>query len=99
MPRPPDEVSRDLRAAVLGADHEQAARLAEEYTRAVQTQWEQMSDAERSASRLPKQAQELLTWARDVAAMHHAMAAQHLAALETAHRYLAARANYMQSSL
>ena len=57
-----------------------------------------MSEVERAVSSLPKQSRELLTWARDVAIMHHAMASQHLAAIGMANRYLAARANYLKSA-
>jgi hypothetical protein len=98
MPQPLDNIARDLRAAVLGGDHELAARLTEEYTGAVRIQWESMTADEREGSRLPRQSNELLTWARDVAIMQHGMAGQHLAALEMAHRYLSARANYLKAA-
>jgi hypothetical protein len=98
MPDSLDNIARDLREAVLGVDHEQAARLAEEYGGAVRVQWEGFSESERALSRLPQQSRELLTWARDVAVMQHAMAGQHLAAMEMAHRYLSARANYLKAA-
>jgi hypothetical protein len=103
MPRPladssQEDLARELRAAVLGSDHNQAARLAEQYTQELTRQWALMSKAERDASGLPKQSRELLTWARDVAIMQHAMAATHLAAIDKANRYLTARANYLRSA-
>ncbi|HTC32567.1 MAG TPA: hypothetical protein VK724_04300 [Bryobacteraceae bacterium] len=93
-----DALARELRAAVLGNEHERAARLATQYTQEVARQWTLMPAAERAASSLPKQSRELLTWARDVAIMHHAMAGQHLEAIGMANRYLAARANYLKSA-
>jgi hypothetical protein len=103
MPQPQadldhNQLASELRAAVLGSDHDQAARLADQYTAAVSRQWMLMSPADRASSGLPKQSRELLTWARDVAIMQHAMAATHLSAIETAHRYLTARANYLRSA-
>jgi hypothetical protein len=57
-----------------------------------------MPEAERTSSGIPKQARELLAWARDMAIMQHALARTHLSAIEKAHRYLTARANYLRSS-
>jgi hypothetical protein len=94
----PNNLARELRAAVLGADHEQAARLAEQYTAAVSRQWALMSPAERASSGLPKQSREMLTWARDVASMQYGMASMHLLAIQKAHRYLTARAHYLRSA-
>jgi hypothetical protein len=93
-----NHLARELRAAVLGSDHVQAARLAEQYTAALSGQWALMSPAERASSGIPKQSRELLTWARDVAIMQHAMAAVHLLAIKKAHRYLTARCHYLQSA-
>jgi len=98
MPKALADLARELRAAVLGNEHEKAGRLADQYALEVARQWSMMSKAERAASTLPQQSRELLTWARDVAIMHHAMAGQHLAAIEMANRYLAARANYLKSA-
>ncbi len=98
MPQPLDNLAREFRAAVLGSDHNRATRLAEQYAQEVSRQWTHMSAAERASSGLPKQSSELLTWARDVAIMQHAMAATHLSAIDKANRYLAARANYLQSA-
>jgi hypothetical protein len=98
MPKALVDLASELRAAVLGNEHDRAGRLAEQYTQEVARQWTLMSEAERVSSPLPKQSRELLTWARDVAIMHHAMAAQHLAAIGMANRYLTARANYLKSA-
>jgi hypothetical protein len=98
MPQPQDDLARQLRAAVLGSDHAQATRLAAEYTQAVCREWERMPAAERATSGIPRQSRELLTWARDVTIMQHAMAGQHLDALEIAHRYMRARTDYLKSA-
>jgi hypothetical protein len=74
-----DALARGLRAAVLGSDHAQAHRLAEQYAQAVASDWKRLSDSE-------------------ITIMQHAMAGQHISALEMAHRYLAARANYATSA-
>ena len=75
-----------------------AGHLAEQYTAALSQQWASMSQPERASSGIPKQAVELLTWAREMTIMQHAMAAEHLAAIEKANRYLTARANYLRTA-
>ncbi len=103
MPQPldktaPDDLARELRAAVLGSDHTKAARLSVEYTAAVQRHWTALSNGERAASSLPKLSIELLTWAREITLMQQAMAARHLSDVETACRQLTARALYLQTA-
>jgi len=93
-----DTLARELRAAVLGSDHAKAARLAEQYTAALSRQWASMSEPERASSGIPKQAVELLAWAREMTIMQHAMAGQHLSAVQKANRYLTARANYLRTA-
>lgn len=96
MPKAPDKIARELRAAVLASDHRSAARLTDEYTEALRDHWLTLSDPERSTSSLPKQSLELLTWVRDMTLMQQAMAAQHLALVERARRNQAARSTYLQ---
>jgi hypothetical protein len=98
MPRTPDPVAHDLRAAVLASDHVKATRLAVEYGEAVRLQWMQLSAGERAASSLPKVSSELLTWAREITLMQQAMAASHLSEVEMAGRQLTARALYLQTA-
>ncbi len=98
MPHPPDNLARQLRAAVLANDHAKAERLAVEYTAALGEFWKTLSSAERAASSLPKQSLELLTWVREMTLMHQAMTAAHLSAIERAGRQLTARALYLQSA-
>jgi len=92
------DLARELRAAVLGNDHAKAGHLAEQYTAALSEQWASMSEPERATSGIPKQAVELLTWAREMTIMQHAIVGQHLAAVQKAHRYLTARANYLRTA-
>ncbi len=93
-----DNLARELRAAVLASDHEKATRLTVEYSAALQQHWMMLRASERAASPIPKQSLELLTWVRDMTIMQHALAAQHLAAVEKASRYQAARALYLRSA-
>jgi hypothetical protein len=94
----PDQVARELRAAVLASDHVKATRLTVEYGEAVRLQWMQLSAGERAASSLPKVSSELLTWAREITLMQQAMAARHLSDVEMAGRQLTARALYLQTA-
>jgi hypothetical protein len=98
LDNPADQLACQLRAAVLGVDHEKAARLSAEYTAAVRDQWIQLSAEQRAVSPLPQQSIELLAWVREMALMQHAMAAGHLAMVEGAGRRLAARALYLQTA-
>jgi hypothetical protein len=93
-----EAVARELRAAVLGTDHEKASRLSAEYTEAVRRHWMLLSSSERTASSTPKQSIELLTWVRDMTLMQQGMAALQLSAVEKAGRQLMARSLYLQLS-
>jgi hypothetical protein len=96
MPQPQDNIARELRAAVLGNDHQQAERLAVAYTGALAEHWITLSADERAASSLPKQSLELLIWVRDMTLVQQAMAADQLALVERTGRRLTARAHYLE---
>ncbi len=98
MPQPPDNLARELRAAVLASDHQKASRLTMEYSQALRQHWTQLSPQERAASGLPKKSLDLLTWVREMTLMQHAMTAEHLASVDKASRTLAARALYLQTA-
>ncbi len=98
MPQPPDDLARELRAAVLASDHANATRLTIEYTEALREYWTALSAAEQVASTLPKQSLELLNWVRDMALMHHAIASRQLAMVEAAQRNQAVRSLYSESA-
>lgn len=98
MPLAPDNLARNLRAAVLAADHEKATRLAVEYTEALAAYWMTLDAQARSVSSLPRQSLELLTWVREMTLMQRAMNSQHLKLLAKASRYQTARALYLQSA-
>ena len=98
MPPQSDKLACDLRAAVLAENHENAERLAAQYTDAVHQQWMLLPAGELAVSSLPKQSLELLTWVREMTIMQQALAAQHLAVVEKASRYQTARALYLRSA-
>ena len=98
MPQPPDNLALELRAAALASDHEEAARLAAEYTEALSEYWTLLSDEERATSPIPKQSIELLNWVREMTIMQHALATEHLSIVENASRYQTARALYLRSA-
>lgn len=98
MPEPSDSLARELRAAVLASDHARATRLAEQYTQTLSEHWMLLTNPERVASPLPKESLELLNWVREMTIMRQALDARHLAAVEKASRYQAARALYLRSA-
>lgn len=99
MPEPLDKIARDFRAAVLAADHALAERLATEYREALAEAWRTMPDSARSGSSLPRQATEMLTWARGMTIVQRAMLAEQLAVLDKAIRYASDRAPGRQSTI
>ena len=98
MPQPPDRIASELRSAVLAGDHGQADRLVQAYTEALRELWLALPESERAASAVPGQARELLEWAREMTLVQRALAAQHLAIVETASRYESAPGARDQSS-
>jgi hypothetical protein len=99
MPAALDKISRELRAAVLAADHASAERLAGEYRAAVEEAWRELPEPERAGSNLPRQANETLTWARGMTIVQRAMLAEQLAVLEKSRRYAADRATQRRSTV
>jgi hypothetical protein len=93
-----DNLAHELRAAVLGGDHEKAAHLTMEYTEAVGRHWLLLSPGERAASPMPKQSLELLAWVRQMTLMQQAMTAAHLGLVAKASRHLTARNLYLQTA-
>jgi len=98
MPQPQDNLARELRAAVLAGDHENANRLTVEYAAALREHWMALSAQERADSTFPMLSLELLTWARDMTLMQQAMAAQHLALVEKAQRHQIVRSLYLRTA-
>jgi len=82
-----DKISVELRTALLGGDHVMADRLVNEYARTAREVWESLPDAERAASALPQQANELLTWAHEMTVVRRAMAGAQLAVVQKAAHY------------
>ncbi len=87
MPQPPDNLARQLRAAVLAGDHARAECLVRDYSQALRAFWESLTAEERAASNVPGQVHELLGWAREMTLVQRALTAQHLEIVETASRY------------
>ena len=81
------ERERELKAAVIAADHAQAERAVTDYVEELQRHWESLSETDRADSKVPKRSQELLAWAREMALIQRNLAADQHAALQKARRY------------
>lgn len=90
-----DQASRDLREAVIAADHSRAERASSRYVGALQKLWEALPDQERAASVIPARASELLAWAREMAIIQRALTADQLSVLQKASRYQNATGSYI----
>jgi len=86
-----DKLSRDLRSAILDGELVRAGSLASEYSAALRAHWEALQENERVASPIPRQARELITWAKEMAVIQRTMAAAQLNIVLKARRYNAAR--------
>jgi hypothetical protein len=84
------KIARELRSALLGGDQIRAELLVSEYAAGVRELWEALPESDRAASPIPRQAAELLAWARDMTVVRRAMAAEQLAVVQKASRYSAA---------
>jgi phage/plasmid-associated DNA primase len=82
-----DRASRELRAAVIAADHARAERAVSDYVEAVRQVWEALSEEERATSQIPARTRELLAWAREMALIQRNLAADQYAALQKARHY------------
>src|SRR6266478_3048667 len=83
----PTLLARDIRSAVLAADHASADLLVKEYAKTLSARWESMPDEERETSELPKVTLELLEWARQATLIHRALTTEQLDVLQKASRY------------
>ncbi len=97
MPQLLDEIARQLRSAVLAADHAAAEHLVSEYARALTECWQSLPESERALS--AQQATDLLTWARGMAIVQRAILGEHLAVLEKALHYASQQAPRRPSSI
>jgi hypothetical protein len=94
-----DKIARELRSAVLAADHVLAGRLASEYREALADAWQSVPQSVRAASPLPAQASEMLTWARGMTIVQRAILAEQLAVLDKSIRYASDRASSGRSTI
>ena len=87
MPLRLDNLSQQFRSAVLAGDHFGAEQLVLQYVEALRETWESLPESARADSLIPKQARELLGWARDVTTVQRALTQEQLTILEKACRY------------
>jgi hypothetical protein len=80
-------LARDIRSAILAANHASADPLVSAYAKIVSAVWESMPEGERESSELPKVSLELLEWARQATLIHRALTTEQLDVLQKASRY------------
>ena len=84
---PLERASRDLRAAVIAADHAGAKVAVSNYVEALRQVWEALPEQDRAVSALPGRVRELLCWAREMTIIQRSLTADQLRILEKASRY------------
>lgn len=94
LTRDVDQASRQLRAAVIAADHAGAERASSSYVEALQKLWEALPEQERAGSPIPARTRELLAWAREMTLIQRNLAADQHAVLQKASRYYACASGY-----
>ena len=80
-------LARDIRSAVLAADHASADLLLKTYAKTLSAVWESMPDGERETSDLPKVSLEMLEWTRQATLIHRALTTEQLNVLQKASQY------------
>ena len=83
----PASLENQLRSALLAGDANLSQAILSEYVEALRASWESLSERERSSSPIPRQARELLTWARELTLVRRALTSEQLARVERAIRY------------
>jgi len=82
-----EHASRELRAAVIAADHSGAELALSRYIETLRQVWEALPEQERGGSALPARVGELLAWTREMTIIQRALMADQLRVLEKASRY------------
>ena len=82
-----ERAARELRAAVIAADHTRAEGAVHRYVEAVRQSWEALPDHERGSSSIPARACELLAWARQMTLIQRNLAADQYGVVQKASRY------------
>ena len=82
-----ERAARELRAAVIAADHTRAEGAVHRYVEAVRQSWEALPDYERVSSSIPARACELLAWARQMTLIQRNLAADQYGVVQKASRY------------
>ena len=86
------ELSRELRAAVVGGDHSGAQTLASAYVEAVRSLWESWPEEKRSRCPSLAEARELLPWALEATLIQRGLYGDQFTALQMASGYRQSRA-------
>lgn len=92
MQAPLDKAAHHFRSAILAGDHAEATRLLAEYVKALCLTWDLLPQHERTTSGVPRQALELLAWARAVTITQRVLASEQLAIVDKVIRYRPAAA-------
>jgi len=82
-----ERASRELRAAVIGADHTGAEVALTDFIETLQQVWEGLPAHQRANSPLPARVRELLAWTREMTIIQRALAADQLRVLQKAILY------------
>ena len=82
-----DRAARELRAAVIAAEHAVAEQAVGRYFEALRQVWETLPEQKRTTSALPARARELLGWARQMTIIQRTLAADQIRVLHKASRY------------
>ena len=82
-----ERAARELRAAVIAADHNRAEGAVHRYVEAVRQSWEALPEEERVSSSIPARACELLAWARQMTLIQRNLAADQHGVVQKASRY------------
>jgi hypothetical protein len=82
-----ERASRELRAAVIAADHTGAELALAHYIETLRQVWEAAPEQERSGSALPVRVRELLAWTREMTIIQRALTADQLRVLQKASYY------------
>jgi hypothetical protein len=82
-----ERAARELRAAVIAADHAGAELALTHYVERLRQVWEAVPEQERSGSALPARVRELLAWTREMTIIERALTAEQLRVLQKASCY------------
>ncbi len=82
-----ERAAREVRAAVIAADHARAEGAVHRYVEAVRQNWKALPEPERAVSAIPARACELLAWARQMTLIQRNLTADQHRVVQKASRY------------